>query len=499
MKASRLSSARTIWRARRERTCGDNAYALYAFMLVATIAFVPIVRALWIVANSPSGLAVLMSANASGAVSFLVATLWVGGLLVGRMRGPALLPPFLLHALTGSGIRRSAALRGSVIRSAAVITAVCVAGALFVSMILFSHGQMQFGGLVTFVAAATGTGVVTTVMWLIGQVFPRFAFPLALIALVLAGMSLSMPSLLAFLPWGWAGATYLSAEPDLLPLAAIAVLATSSVFMTPALLDRLTGMQLGAQAARWERARAFSFSFDFRAATAVYEAAPRLGRSLRAITPNKRRWVTFFVRDAIGQARTPGRSLSAVTETAIAGALMTLSFLPGTPSEILAGTAGVVLYGAAGPFTKGLQHAASVAGDYPLYGISDRHLVFLHALFPLAALLPVLSIAATATALAIGATLGLALTGACAVGVLTLTIRVSSALKGPLPPSLLTPVNTPAGDLSIVMRVGWAFSDPLTSSFGALTVTVLPVTPIPLVLMALWCTGVTLIRWRKRR
>lgn len=499
MSTAQLWAARAIWRARRERTGGDKAYAFYAFVLVGVIVIVPIVRALWIAASSPSGLAVVTSAHAAAAVSMCVAALWVGGLLLGRKRGPALLPSFLLHALASSSIRRSVTLRRPVLCSATIIVAVCVVGAVIVGMVLFSHGQAPLSGVMAFVAAAIGTGVVTAVTWLAGQVFPRAAFLIALAVLALVWMSLSMPQLLAFMPWGWVGMTFPSSGSAVLPLAGTTVLAAASVATIPVQLDRLTGMRLGAQAAQRERATAFSFSFDFRAATAVYEAAPRLGRSIRAIRPSRHRWVTFFARDVAGQVRMPGRSLGAIIATAVAGVLMTLSFLPGTPTALLAGAAGLVIYGASGPLTKGLQHAASVAGDYPLYGISDRRLVLLHGLFPLTALLVIIPVVAAVTALATGTALGLALTGACAVGVLTLALRLSSALKGPLPPSLLTPVNTPAGDLSIVMQIGWAFSDPLIAILGALTITVLPVTPIPLVLVTMWCGGLIVIRWSKRR
>ena len=163
------------------------------------------------------------------------------------------------------------------------------------------------------------------------------------------------------------------------------------------------------------------------------------------------------------------------------------------------GTAGIVLYGATGPLTKGLQHATSIAGDYPLYGISDRHLVLLHSLFPLMATQVILSIAATTTALATGTTFGVALIGACAVGILTLVLRLGSSLKGPLPPSLLTPASTPAGDLSIVMQIGWAVSDPLIAVLGALTITMVPATPIPLALLTTWTGLLVLARWKKRR
>lgn len=480
MSTLQLAAVRTIWRARRERTGGDTAYALYAAILAVVIVVVPIVYALWGIASSPTGVTVLTSPRAPSVVSLLAAALWGGALLAGRKRGPALLPSFLLHALTSSGLRRSVALRRPVIRSAALVVAALAGSAVFVGMVLLAHGQAQVWGLMAFIAAAIASGIVAALMWLAGQVFPRAAFPIARSLLVLAGMSLSMPQLLAFMPWGWVGATYPPSGSLILPLVGIAVLVAALIAMAPVLLNRLTGAQLSSQAAKWERATTFSFSFDIRGATAVYEAAPRTGRHIRAITPSRRRWVTFFVRDVVGQLRTPARSLGTILATAAAGVLLTLSLLPGVPTALLAGTAGAVIYAASGPLTKGLQHAANAAGDYPIYGISDRHLVLLHSLFPLAALLLVLPVAATATALASGVAIGIALTGACPIGVLALALRFGTALKGPLPPSLLTPMSTPAGDLSIVMQVGWALSDPLIAILGALTITLLPSTPIPI-------------------
>lgn len=499
MSASKLSAARNIWRARRERTGRDTAYVLYVFLLIAVIIIVPIARALWVVASSQAGLAALASADTSAVASMIVATLWAGALLVGRKRGPALLPPFLVHALTSGSISRARALRQPLLRSVAVLIFANVVGAVLVGRSLFIDGQTQLGNVIVFSAAALCVGVVTAMLWLIGQVYPNAAFPFALILLALAWVSVSMPKTLAFAPGEWVAGIDPLAGSGVFLLLGAAVLIAASITMTPMLLNRLTGMQLSTQAAQWEQATAFSFSFDFRAATAVYESEPRLGRHLRATRPSKHRWVTFFLRDAVALARTPGRSFGAVAATAAAGALMTLSFLPGTPTALFAGAAGIVTYCASGPVTKGLQHAASVAGDYPLYGISDRHLVLLHVFFPLTALLTVLTISATVTAFANGASLAVALTGVGSVGVLAFGLRLSSALKGPLPPSMLTPVNTPAGDLSVFVQICWAFSEPLIAIVGALTVTMLPITPIPFMMLAAWVGVLILVRWKKRR
>lgn len=489
MSRSRLSAVRAIWRARRQQTGRDNAYDVYAFLMLAVIVVVPMVRAVWVIASSPTGLAVLTSRDASAATSLIVAALWGGALLAGRKRGPALLPPFLLHALNTSSIHRALTLRQPVLRSMTIIAALCASGAVLVGTALLGNGHAQLSEAGVFVVAAGAAGVVTAALWLVGQVFCRAAIPIALTMLLLAGMSFSMPAMSRLTPWGYVGATYPLGAPDAVSLAGMTVLATVSIVMTPTLLNRLTGMQLTTQATQWERATAFSFSFDFREATSVYEAGPHLGRNIRAITPCKHRWVTFFLRDAAGQARTPGRSLGAITATAAAGVLTTLSLMPGMPSAFLACIAGIVLYGATGPLTKGLQHAASAAGDYPLYGIGDRRLVLLHTLFPLIILLAVINLSAIVTAITNGVPLGIALAAVNAVSVLMLALRLGRALKGSLPPSLLMPVNTPAGDLSIVMQVGWAISDPLIAILGALTITMLPITPIPLMTLVVCVWG----------
>lgn len=499
MSASGLSTARGIWRRRRERSEGDRAYASYACLLIALIVVLPLGRALWIAASGPSGIAVLTAGDAPAAVSAFVAALWGAALVVGRKRGPALLPPFLLHALTSSGLRRAVTLRGPLFLSATGVVAACAGSAALIGGAVLSGGHAGIGMVLAFVAAAVAAGVVSTVLWLLGQVFPRVALPLALAVWGLAALCLSMPQMLAFTPWGWAGASYPLPGSDPRSVVGLTVLAAASIGVAPALLDRLTGAQLERQAAQWERAAVFSFSLDVRAAASVYEDEPRVGRKLRAVWPSRHLWITFFLRDAVGQARTPTRLLGAVAAMIAAGSAMTLSLLPGAPGTLLAGIAGIVVYGGAGPLAKGLLHAASVAGDSPLYGISDRRLVLLHSLFPLVALIVLLSTSAALVAFASGVPLGAAIFAAVAAGVLALALRLASALKGPLPPTLLTPISSPAGDPSILLQLGWALSDPLIAIAGALTVSLLPVTPVPLGILVVWVAGLILLRWKNRR
>lgn len=499
MSTQQLSAALGIWRGRKQRTGRDMAYVFYAFVLITIIVVAPVVRLLWLLATSPSGITLLTSTAAPGVISLITAGLWAGALLLGRSLGPTLMPPFLLHALTESSIRRSAVLRGPLIRAGLLVVAAFAGSAVFVGVALIAFAGAQLLEMAGFVIAAVAAGVITTVAWLTGQTFPRTAIIIALGILAFAALGLLLPQTTAFLPWGWVGGSFPLTGSVALPLVGITVFAVLLAVATPLLLRLLTGMQLSNQALKWERATMFSFTLEFGAATAVYETQPRFGRNLRAVRVQRQRAFTFILRDVIGQLRTPARSLCAVAATAAAGIVVVLSFLPGAPIMLLAGVAGVVVYVASGPLAQGLRHAANVAGDYPLYGISDRTLVLFHTLFPLVTVTAVLSTTAVATAFLTGAPLGIALGGAWAIGLLTLAVRLSSALKGPLPPSLLSPINTPAGDLSILMQLGWALSELPLAVLGGITVALLPNTPIPLLLLFAWVVALLVSRWRKRR
>ncbi|HJA39391.1 MAG TPA: hypothetical protein H9793_10465, partial [Candidatus Brevibacterium intestinigallinarum] len=78
-------------------------------MLLIVVA--PVIVSLWMWLTGPAGGALLLSAHAPETASTVTAVLWVSALLLGRRRGPALLPSVLLHAVTASDIRRSLALR----------------------------------------------------------------------------------------------------------------------------------------------------------------------------------------------------------------------------------------------------------------------------------------------------------------------------------------------------------------------------------------------------
>ncbi|HJG80399.1 MAG TPA: hypothetical protein K8V08_08305 [Brevibacterium senegalense] len=499
MSGSRLSAAGRIWRSGRGTSPATRASALYAAVLVCGIVIVPLVRALVLAADSAEGIVLLSSAHAPGAVALVTAALWAGALLVGRNRGPALLPPFLLHALTSSDLRRSEVLRSPVLRSLAVLGAVCSGAAAVAGTTLLSHGLASLGGVAVFVMAGGTAGEVTALLWLTGQVFPRAAVPSALTVLALAVLGFAGCVPAALLPWDWVGATYPVAEPGLAPLVGILLLTTAFAALVPVLLDRLSAAQLIEQAERWRLVTAFSSSLDARSAQSVYDTGPRWGRRIRAIRSGKRRWSTFIIRDAVGLLRTPGRSAGALVAVAATGVLTVLAVTAGTADILLWAVAGLMIHTASGPLSTGLQHAADAAGDLPLYGIGDALLVLFHALCPLAILIIVPTAAAACTAHLGGVPVGSAVVSSGALGVLALALRLCSALKGPLPPGLLAPVSTPAGDLSAVGPVLWALDEAGLAICGALALAVLPAAPLPFMLIVAGTAALLSVRWRRRR
>jgi len=486
-----------VWRARNVRTSGDRGYLTYMVVMVGLVAVAPVARAVWLSAASADGVALLGSAAAPGVTVLVVATLWAGALLIGRERGPALLPPFLTHALATSDMARSDAFRGPVLRAGALVTAATTLFAVLVAGSLMSHGLVDLLSVVTFTVIGTMTGVITTVAWLAGQSFPRAAVPVALGLIGLGVASASVPALQPFVPWGWVGIAYPgSGSPH--AVAALFAVTVAAVVTVPVLMTRLSLAELASQATRWDAATVHATGMDFNTAAAVYQGRPRLGRRIRAVRPMGRMSGTFLLRDAIGAARAPGRLIAAVLALVCAGALITFAFAPATPGWLLGAAAGLVAFAGLGPLTDGVRHAASVASDFPLYGISDEHLLANHLLFPLAVTVVVLLAAVCVCSVAAGIGAGAPILSSLALGTLTLSARISNALKGPLPPVLLTPIPTPMGDLGAASRMAWAMDALLLTALAGAATAMMFHAPALLTGVSVTLLAVGINRWRHR-
>ena len=208
--------------------------------------------------------------------------------------------------------------------------------------------------------------------------------------------------------------------------------------------------------------------------------------------------LTFLIRDAIGAARTPGRLVVGVVALTASGVLITLAFAPGSPGWLLGAAAGLIAFAGLGPVTDGIRHAASVAGDFPLYGISDERLLANHALFPLVVLVIALLAAAVVCSILTGIPAASPLASALALGLLALFTQVGNALKGPLPPELLTPIPTPMGDLGAAVRMTWAVDAVLLAASAGASAALAFESPLLLTGVAATVVIVGINRWRHR-
>lgn len=496
---ARSRNAIGIWRARNSRTTGDRVYLVYLGTMIALALVVPVVRAVWLSANSVAAVAALASSAAPGITSLIVAALWAIALRWGRDRGPALRAPFLTFALASSDLPRSVTFLGPVVRAGATVVAGTTGVAGCVGAVLASHGLADAVGAALFAGVGALVGIITTVAWLVGQVFPRAAMPLALGFLALGAVTFAVPAMLPGTPWGWVGLVYPGSGTASVVAAstALAALASGLVAVLPVLMNRLGLAELSAHAARWESATVLAALLDFGLATATYQARPHVGRRIRAIRAG-RLPRTFLIRDAVGAARTPDRLLFSVCAFASAGVLIVLAVRPAAPLWLWGAVSGLLVFAGLGPLTDGLRHAASVASDFPLYGISDERLLLNHALFPLLTVIVVLLIVVLMCSMIWGTGGATTILSALSLGLLALIARIGSALKGPMPGALLASIPSPVGDLGGVVRIAWAFDAVLLSALAGASVTLIFQAPLLPLGVAIVLVGTALRRWRHR-
>lgn len=488
---ARIGTATTIWRGRAPVSNADRAYAVYLGVLVLLVTVVPTARALWLAVTDSELAGALASADAPAVTSLGVALLWALALLVGRERGPAVLPPFLAFTFGTSDLSRSRAFRRPALLAGILITASAAAVAGSIGAVLVVRGDADLRSAVIFAVAGASIGAIAATGLLLGQAFPRTALAVAAVLITVGSVTSAVPSLLELTPWGWVALCYPSGGAPAAS-AGVLALAVGSVCFWPALMNRLTLAALLSHSIRWESAVAHATTVELGTAAAVYRGRPYAARRVRATRGSRMLWLTFLQRDAIGAVRTPGRLVLGVA--AVAAAMILLAWGSGSGWAVGA-AAGVLLLAGVGPFSDGVRHAASVASDLPLYGVGDGHLLALHSVFPVTVTLLVVLAAATVVATA-GASLS-ALPTVIGLAALAVVLRISAALKGPLPPVLLSPIPTPMGDLGAAARVMWALDALILAALaGAAAASGASLALAAVVTIAL---GTCIHRWLRRR
>lgn len=497
---------------------GDLVYALYAGMLVTAVIGTGIARLaiLWLLepaslaalagSADPGGLGGSFGGGPGGVIALLAGGLVVLAIIVGRLRGPGMRRPWFVAALGSSSLPLSVSLRSPV---ALAFTAITLAAACVVAapaFVLVATGQLTVAFAVLLTAAGLALGLAVAGAALLGQVLraPAAAgWAVAVAGLTVATVLVPAHGAAAFLvglqPWAAFSALWTSgigganavaeAWPSWTPLIPLALVAAAALAAAPALVDRLRPHEVLAQAQRLEFARTLGATGDIAGGFGMFREFPRTARRLGAAPKASGAWAVF-VRDSVGMLRTPGRLAISLAAGAVAGGLLGVGFVIGSPALVAAGALTAFL--ASGAWCDGLRHAADAAGRPTLYGTRPLLLAARHALAPLVWSLVVLVLGALAgTALTLGVTgaVGTGAVGTGAVGtgagwssavgtgagwpsaasiavlsplpaiaifaVLLAVVRAYDAARPPLPVILLLPIPSPVGDLSILSVLLW--------------------------------------------
>ena len=424
-----LRDVRFVLKSRSGAPPTDVSYSVYAgAMLLAVVGF-PLVRTLGLWVAQPHVLAILGSSGAAmaqGSLGILLAVFVV----LGGIRGPALLTPFMTAAVAGNGLPRRQTLRRPLLVAALMLSVGGAAAPLLVGLVLASAGAASLGSVVVGVVGGALAGVTCCGFWLLGQRLsetPRFVLSVAIVA-----------------------ATAFSPQLPVLALAGLALVVCATA---PSLLNGLSGPDLLRQARRWDTAGTLAFTGDLSMAFGEFRSVPRHGRNLPAIGAGQLALV-FVRRDLVGSLRTPARCVSACVGSAGGGFLVALALAsPADVAWLAAGAGALIGFLALGVWSDGFRHSVESASAPTLYGVSPATLFALHAVFPLLAGAACASLGAI-VAVAVGAPL-LGLVTAIACSVVLVALRLYDAAKGPLPLTVLAPVPSPVGDLSSIVIMAW--------------------------------------------
>lgn len=499
---SASDTLRKVRQVRRQRSAGNTDgtafYTGYLAIMLTLIMVVPILRLIVIELALPGTLAILQASEATTTLSLAIGLLLSAAVLIGRVRGPALLSPFLTAAVAGNDLPRRRTLWRPFRSSASILTALLTSAAAILAAVLATAGNASVTSAMVFVAASLLIGVLAGVARLTGQrLSSHRANFLATVLAVLAITFSMIPDGMLVTPWGWAAILYPSsataAWPALVALVATVAIALAAV---PRLLDSLNGPDLLVQARRWQTVGVFCETGDFTGALTELRALPKIGRAWGAVRQAPIA-VLFFVRDLIDSLRTPARFISAAAALIGAGFLLAISFMMPNEMAWVPTIAGAILgYLALGVWSDGFRHAVEVTAGTSIYGFGGSKYFLLHAALPAVCVLVFAGIGAAAAAEVGTASFG----GVAAIGFLwfTMTTRLFNAAKGQMPLALLLPAPTPFGDLSAALIAYWQ-ADALIINCATVTAIRLAMESTPLWLAAVLPAATLAIHATRRK
>nr|WP_281065106.1 DUF6297 family protein [Brachybacterium sacelli] len=374
--------------------------------------------------------------------------------LLGAVRGPALLSPFFTATLAASGIRRRSVLWRPFARSLLALALGMAVAAALLGVTLATAGQAGTDAVVAFALAAAGTGLLLAVAWFLGQLLRDWVRRVLAAALA----AVAVGTLLLPVGIGLGGAYPAGGTlpgSSALGLLGAGVLAVGAVVP---LLDRLRGSVLREQANRWDSATMAATSMDMAGAAGLLRAPPSTGRRLRAVGAGPLP-LQYVRRDVIAWLRSPERLVTGALGTLLAAAALAgATLITGPLSWFVVLVGSLALWAASSSFVDGLRHGVHTLGAPRLFGQSAGMQTILHSLAPLLALIVLGVAGGGAVGIAAGgggtSVLGTVLLPVALAPVLVAG-RARDAAKGPMPLALSTPMPTPQGDLSVVTMLLW--------------------------------------------
>ncbi|SLM88093.1 hypothetical protein [Brachybacterium nesterenkovii] len=466
--ASPLAGALEVWQSRDGApTRGDRLYLVYVAVLTVLVIGVPAGRTVIGALARPDVIPYLLSGSAPNVLTGAWLALCALLVLVGAVRGPALLTPFFTVTLASSSMpRRRALLRPFARALGALAALVTVLGALMAGT-LVQAGLASAGEAAVFSAACAGAALLAGGAWLLGEIAGATVRRILAGALVLAGLAAALlpgggligPG--AALPGGSGAAENGHIAALVLVLAGLAAVVIGALR-----LNRVRGTVLLEQARRWADATTTAVSGDLAAAAGAFRALPTAGRRLPAIGASGGAGPVALLRlyarrDLVALARTPERTVAAVLGMLAAGAALALSApLTGPVRWTLVAGAALVSHAAASALVDGARHGIATIGAPGLFGQSAGRQVLCHLPVPL--LVAVLAAGSGALpAVLSGAGGAPGVTAAVLMAPLLVIGRVRDAAKGPMPLRLTMPMPTAQGDASIIPMLAWQADGPL--------------------------------------
>lgn len=167
-----LRAVREVWALRGQaRTRADLLYLLYVVVLSVLVFAAPALRMSGTFLARPDVLPALLhplAPQVATSVSLAAAGAMV---MLGALRGPALLAPFFTATLAASGIRRRDVLWRPLARALLVPGLSAVTVTVLIAVTLVSDGAAMGEDAAWFVVAGAGTGLLLGAAWLAGELF----------------------------------------------------------------------------------------------------------------------------------------------------------------------------------------------------------------------------------------------------------------------------------------------------------------------------------------